>query len=1000
VCSRFARGFLLSLLVLVCPSVVFAQASIAGVVRDTSGAVLPGVTVEAASPALIEKVRTAVTDATGQYRITDLRPGTYTVTFTLPGFSTVKRDGVAIGGEGSFQVNADLRVGALEETITVTGEAPTVDIQNVRTQAVLDKEVLSNLPSTRNYQSLHVLIPGVTIAANSQDVGGTRGSLSFFSAHGSFVRDSDTLMGGMSISDQAVGGGRSMYVPSTGETAEVTVTTSGGLAEQQKSGVYVNMVPREGGNTFGGNLYLSGANESMQSNNVNDELRARGLTTPPGLRSVWDYEGLFGGPIMRDRLWFLSKLRYNGFDNWTPGMYVNKNAGDPTKWNYEPDLSKPAHNDKYWLGASTRLTYQATPRNKFGVYYEDQIACDNCGEFAGGSSSTSPEAAGRSYSHPNNLGQISWNSPVTNRLLLDAGYTLHQLRWSTTRVSPDFPDTRNLIRVQEQAGAIPGITYRGFGGTQSHWIGNHVWRAAASYITGAHSMKFGLDGGFWDMTFGDDTAQKITYRLRDGIPNQLTMQAYPYEYWMRFHNLGLYAQDQWAVKRLTLGVGLRYDHFRSDFPGFSMGPSTFIPTVLTFKQEDLANLKDLLPRVSAAYDVFGDGKTAVKTSLGKYPLAQNTRGSELGGSASVGMRIASTTNRSWNDANRNFVPDCVLLNPVANGECGPWSNLSFGTPVIETVFDPEVTKGWAVRPYNWAFDVGVQRELMPRISANVTYFRRWYGNHLVTDNRATAVSDYTFFDIPVPSDPRLPVSGVVHGFTDVVPSKFGVVDNIVTSANNYGGISQNWQGLDLIVNARLLNGVSITTGWSTGRGFKDACDMVRQLPEMLGSAAEASGGIGSGSRAIALEHCSMTEKLQNQYKFIGAYTVPKIDVQLSASYQGVPGRERAANYTATNATIAPLIGRNLSGGAATKSVQLLAPQQFFDDRLNLLDMRFGKIFRFGTRRAQVSLDLFNVLNNNSLQNANSTYNGPTSPWEIPTQIPGARLMKITGQFEF
>src|SRR5688500_8054002 len=274
------------------PSAVFAQASIAGIVRDTSGGVLPGVTVEAASPALIEKVRTVVTDTTGQYRIVDLRPGTYTVTFTLPGFSTIKREGVALGGEGSFQVNAEMRVGALEETITVTGEAPTVDIANARTQAVLEKEMLSNLPSTRNYQSLHVLIPGVTIAANSQDVGGTRGSLSFFSAHGSFVRDSDTLMGGMSISDQAVGGGRSMYVPSTGETAEVTVTTSGGLAEQQKSGVYVNMVPREGGNTFAGNLYLSGANEAMQGNNLSDALKARGLSTPPGLRSVWDYEGI------------------------------------------------------------------------------------------------------------------------------------------------------------------------------------------------------------------------------------------------------------------------------------------------------------------------------------------------------------------------------------------------------------------------------------------------------------------------------------------------------------------------------------------------------------------------------------------------------------------------------------------------------------------------------------------------------------------------------------
>src|SRR5687767_3516651 len=218
------RTLLAVVLFVALPATTFAQASIAGVVRDTSQAVLPGVTVEAASPVLIEKVRSVATDGSGVYRITDLRPGTYTVTFTLPGFSVVKRDGVVLTGDATFQVNADLRVGALEETITVTGAAPVVDIQNVRTQAVIEQEVLANLPSTRNYQSLQLLMPGVTIAASAQDVGGTRGSLAFFSTHGGDVRDSDILVGGMSFTDTQSGGGRSMYVPSIGETAEVTTT--------------------------------------------------------------------------------------------------------------------------------------------------------------------------------------------------------------------------------------------------------------------------------------------------------------------------------------------------------------------------------------------------------------------------------------------------------------------------------------------------------------------------------------------------------------------------------------------------------------------------------------------------------------------------------------------------------------------------------------------------------------------------------------------------------
>jgi hypothetical protein len=995
------RVVLIGIWIAAYPSVVLAQASIAGVVRDTSGAILPGVTVEAASPALIEKVRTVVTDATGQYRVVDLRPGTYSVTFTLPGFATVRREGLALGGEATFTVNVEMKVGTLEETVTVTGEAPTVDIQTVRTQSVLEQEVLSNLPSTRNYQSLHVLIPGVTIATNAQDVGGTRGSLSHFSAHGSHVRDSDTAIAGMSISDQAVGGGRSMYVPSTGETAEVTVTTSGGLAEQKKSGVFVNMVPREGGNTFAGNLYLSGANESMQGNNLTDDLRARGLSTPPGLRSVWDYEGVFGGPIKRDRLWFLSKVRYNGFDNWVPGMFRNLNEGDPTKWTYEPDLSRPAHSNKYWLGASTRLTWQVTPRNKLSVYYEDQITCSDCGDGAGGTSNSSPEGEGRTYSHPNNLGQAIWTSPVTNRLLLEGGYTLHQLRWDTVRVHPDFPDVQDLIRVQEQAGAIPGISYRGMGDMQSSWIGNHVWRATASYITGAHALKFGTDGGFWDMSFGGAQPRHLQYRLRNGVPNQLTMRAEPYEFWMRFHDFGLFAQDQWTVSRLTLGAGLRYDRYRTTFPAFTMGPSTFVPTQLSFPAEAPVDVHDLNPRLTAAYDVFGDGRTALKASLGRYPIAHNTRGSTLGGQSAAGFRIASTTNRSWNDRDRDFVPDCELMNPDANGECGPWSNRTFGqAEEIETRIDPEATRGWGVKPYNWAFDVGVQREIVPRVSAAFTYFRRWYGNHLIEDNLATTAADYTFFDLPVPNDPRLPVSGTVGGFFDVVPEKFGVIDGLITSADNYGSISQNWQGVDLTVNARLENGLSLTSGLSTGRGHKDVCEVAQQVPEVLNDAAENAGGIGNGTRAIAMSHCSMTDKLQTQLKFIAAYVIPRVDVQLSASYQGIPGRERGANMIASNALVAPLLGRDLSGGASNTRLQLLPPVQLFDDRLNLLDMRVGKILRFAGTRTQISLDIFNVLNNSGLLNANTTYTGPGGAWEIPTQIPGARLMKITAQLDF
>jgi len=230
-----------------------------------------------------------------------------------------------------------------------------------------------------------------------------------------------------------------------------------------------------------------------------------------------------------------------------------------------------------------------------------------------------------------------------------------------------------------------------------------------------------------------------------------------------------------------------------------------------------------------------------------------------------------------------------------------------------------------------------------------------------------------------------------------VPSKFGIVDNLVTSAKNYGNIRENWNGVDMTANARLRD-VTMQGGVSTGRAFKDVCDVAAKQPSVLLDAYE-SGGVGTPGRAIPMGYCQITQAFQTQIKFLGAYTVPRVNVQLAATLQNLPGRERTANYAAPNAVIAPLIGRPLSGGVANVALQLLPPQQFYGDRINQLDIRASKIFRFGGKRTQISLDLFNALNSNTILGANANYL-PTGAWEIPTNILPARLVKITGQFDF
>src|SRR5262245_37546531 len=251
-----------------------AQSGIAGVVRDTSGAVLPGVTVEATSPALIEKSRTAVTDGEGTYRILDLRPGIYAVTFVLTGFNTVRREGIELPAAFTATVNAELQVGAVSETVTVSGSTPLVDVQNVTSQRLLSKDLLESIPAARSPQSFAALTPGITSQGISVTPGGVNEMQT--AVHGSSVSQALWQVDGLSTaSARSVGGGNHTFRIAQVYVGELMVSTGGGTAEQQFSGMVTNVIPREGGNAFNGSLYFDVADEAFSADNLTDELRAQ-----------------------------------------------------------------------------------------------------------------------------------------------------------------------------------------------------------------------------------------------------------------------------------------------------------------------------------------------------------------------------------------------------------------------------------------------------------------------------------------------------------------------------------------------------------------------------------------------------------------------------------------------------------------------------------------------------------------------------------------------------
>src|SRR5882762_2745525 len=330
------------------PAAVYAQASITGVVKDTSGAVLPGVTVEASSPVLIEKIRTALTDGTGQYRIVDLRPGTYAVTFTLTGFNTFKREGIELTGSFTASVDGDLRVGTVAETITVTGESPIVDTQSVRRQTTLGSDVLTSVPTARSWAATAVLIPAIVTQSGSTADLQVTPQMTVFGGSGGRANEGRMQVDGLNTGASLNGGGVSTYIADIGNAQEVALTTSGGLGEAEEGGPSISIVPKTGGNTFKGTVYVGGVGSRMVGSNYTEALRIAGLSTPGKLLKQWDVNAAVGGPIKKDKLWFFATARDERQYRSIPEIYPNLNAGDKTKWLYAPDKTSQAQGAESW----------------------------------------------------------------------------------------------------------------------------------------------------------------------------------------------------------------------------------------------------------------------------------------------------------------------------------------------------------------------------------------------------------------------------------------------------------------------------------------------------------------------------------------------------------------------------------------------------------------------------------------------------------------------------
>jgi hypothetical protein len=679
-------------------------------------------------------------------------------------------------------------------------------------------------------------------------------------------------------------------------------------------------------------------------------------------------------------------------------MYDNLNANKPDVWVYAADPSRPSSNQQTWKDAQLRLTWQATPKNKLGLTWHEQVNCDCPADVT---ATSSPEAVAiRRYPNQRQV-QADWMAPVTSHVLTEAAALLYA---GTSQNDPIKGINPAMISVTEQS---TGLKYRSgdFSYRASPFEALHM-RGAVSYLTGAHAFKVGFNHtNGWSINH-IFAVNPVTYRFNNGVPNLITQAAFPYDWGTNIaHNLGLFAQDKWTVNRLTASYGVRFDWFKSAYPEQHLGPTVFTPTRdITFPAQDGVSLSDITPKLGAAYDLFGTGRTAVKVTVNKY--LQGLAANFISAATNPTNLIVTSTTRAWNDASRNYVPDCNLTLPTANGECGAMAASDFGTTRPGASFDPDVLSGWGKRHYNWEFSTGVQQQILPRVSVDIGYFRRWYGNFLVTDNTLVGPSDYTPFSITAPADPRLPGGGgyTISGLYDLNPNKVGQVRNLITSSDSYGKLIRHWNGVDASVSARPRNELLIQGGVSTGREGTDWCDAAAKLPEaafglspltLIGSLPTVGFGGGAGVMTPA-EFCHQSTGFLTQVKLLGSYTIPRVDVLTSATFQSIPGPQVLALYVATNPIVAPSLGRNLSGNVANVTVNIISPGSIYGERTNQLDLRFGKILRMDRTRTTVNFDLYNALNMNPVLTENNNF----ASWQRPISILGARLFKIGMQFDF
>jgi hypothetical protein len=922
----------------------FAQqtGTLSGVVRDPQGAVLPGVTVTATSPALIGGGRTVISGETGAYQLAAIPPGEYTVTYELTGFTSLKRENIMVRVAQTTRLDVELSVGALQETVTVSGESPVVDVSSTTTQTNIDRELYESIPTGRNPWVMAGLVPGVV--TGRLDVGGTEGMQQYnIEAFGSADSQKSFSIDGLKTNWGGGSGGATMQYYGFEMYEEYNMQTASGTAESDVSGVYMNMVTKSGGNrvTSDHNFYFM--NESLQGDNIDDDLRDRlGLSASDQTGAAgnpidisYDWSSTLGGPIRQDRAWFFGALRWWRLDQFQIGAL-------------NPDGSQ-AIDDNRIRNFMGKVTTQVTETTKASLMFNRNLKDrfhrrDSPYLFVEDKAATLQDQPAQNY-----VAQV--NQVFGQSAVLDARFGrmwgVFPTRYQRD-VGPDDIAVRDSVRntrinAAEQSAINPNHRYQA-NGTLSYFTPG---------LGGSHDFKFGAQLSWERMAYDRTRNGDMLLELVDGVATRAFLSNTPINSDHRLDTWAAFAQDRWTIGRATINAGVRLDGVKAYLPAQSSPAGTWIGE-RSFPERDVFDFNlNIAPRFGISYDLAGNGRTALKAYYGRF---YNQFGSELAEASN--QNAFAQLQVPWTDPNGNLRADPGELN--LSGFSG------FAAGLFPPIADD------SNRPYSDEMNVGIDHQLFRDFAVSVSYHRRQHRDGLTILDRARPASAYT----PVERTYTDPESGpqTITVF-NLDPALRTLRDRVLTNADS---LESNYDGVQFSFNKRMSNRWQLLGGVTlqTHEGFNHSGTFTNP-----GNNTD----FNNPNYRLNRDNGAVFTDLPWIFTLSGSYQLP-YEISLSGKYTA-----RAGDPLTRTVSVSGL-------AQGTETINVLPRGEDRTETVDkFVDIRFAKRFNVGTNMVEGSVDFFNLLNANHVLLQNE---GIGSTWGRPSRILAPRIIRfgLTARF--